>query len=371
MRKDDTVAMEIKLQQLLEKRTKNGAFFYVGIWLLIGFVTDYSSTNPTIYWSIAALLGVFVLSRQLCCRKSDNIRSTNLKLWYYLFIINSLAPPLIYGCLFSLSLTNIGSELFIYLLMTVLGMLGGGSVTFSPSRKLTVYYLFVLSSPALVTAMLSPKTLGTEGLLLFIYIVFVFFQSRILYKEYQERIEQRQELESLARMDSLTHIYNRRFFDESFSLYWKSHLRDKKPLGLILIDIDNFKKVNDTHGHPAGDKVIQQVASTIKNLFQRETDIVARLGGEEFAVLLPDPDADFLKDLANTIREQVAQNPATVESESIGVTVSIGTVLTIPKLNSNYSSLYKRADNCLYQAKEQGRNRVSFQSDLTSPEEVI
>jgi len=164
------------------------------------------------------------------------------------------------------------------------------------------------------------------------------------------------ELLSLATHDGLTGVYNRRRFDEKITEYSLLSRRTGRPFALLLIDADHFKRINDSHGHAVGDEVLQQLATLIQNSV-RSTDFVARYGGEEFAVLLPEVTQP---DTPEVVAEKIRATVAEAEFPGVGiVTVSIGLGLADPADN-NHTTLIKRADQQLYQAKAAGRNQVAF-----------
>jgi two-component system, cell cycle response regulator len=131
-----------------------------------------------------------------------------------------------------------------------------------------------------------------------------------------------------------------------------------KPLSVIMIDIDFFKKFNDTYGHSCGDAVLKQVARVIQSCV-RGNDLAARYGGEEFCVLLPDSDADRARQAAERLRQSIAGTPTEYEGKSLAVTVSLGVAQYDSLRDVSGKSLIDRADKALYQSKQEGRNRVS------------
>lgn len=165
-------------------------------------------------------------------------------------------------------------------------------------------------------------------------------------------------LESLARIDGLTEIYNRRAFDETLEQYWKAAARTSSPLSLILIDIDFFKNFNDHYGHAKGDLCLKQVASLFKRTLRRPQDFVARYGGEEFVFLLPETDAAGVATIGRSILDAVRHlhlehNNSPIEEY---LTVSLGGSTCFPENEASSVSLIKKADSALYFAKENGRN---------------
>ncbi|WP_299485478.1 EAL domain-containing protein [Acaryochloris sp. IP29b_bin.137] len=168
------------------------------------------------------------------------------------------------------------------------------------------------------------------------------------------------ELESLAAVDGLTRVYNRRRFDEVFLAEWNRLLRDEKPLSLIMGDVDQFKAYNDTYGHRAGDACLEQIARAIAKVAKRPADCVARYGGEEFVVILPNTDLAGATYVAESIRSAVhsLQLPHTTSSVSHRVTLSFGVACQVPDDGMAPSLLIEAADRAMYAAKESGRDRI-------------
>ena len=164
-----------------------------------------------------------------------------------------------------------------------------------------------------------------------------------------------EELRRLATIDSLTGINNRRNFLDLTQKEISRSSRYDRPFSMVMLDIDHFKKVNDTYGHSVGDKVlIEFCAVCLKQL--RETDIMGRLGGEEFAIALVECDPEMAAIFAERIRLAVASHTVPIDSEEIRFTVSLG--VTSMRQGCNLDSILERADNALYKAKENGRNQV-------------
>tara|TARA_R110000744_G_scaffold153902_2_gene268427 strand:- start:7067 stop:7696 length:630 start_codon:yes stop_codon:yes gene_type:complete len=164
------------------------------------------------------------------------------------------------------------------------------------------------------------------------------------------------ELQRLSRIDGLTGIYNRRYWEEQFSREFKRNLRKPSQSSVIILDIDHFKKINDNYGHPAGDEVIRRLAKLLKDV-TRETDICGRYGGEEFTILLPDTASPNVMILAQRIRETVEKLKIEYEQQTISFTVSLGIAQFSPVFEQHMQWL-ESADKALYQAKISGRNRV-------------
>ncbi|MBD3308552.1 diguanylate cyclase [candidate division KSB3 bacterium] len=181
---------------------------------------------------------------------------------------------------------------------------------------------------------------------------------------HEELIKANQELQRLASLDGLTRIANRRRFDEYLAFEWKRLAREQLPLSVILGDIDDFKRYNDTYGHLAGDECLKQVAQGITRVIKRPADLVARYGGEEFVVILPNTEMEGAQHLAQAIQTEIQQLqlPHAESSVSEYVTISLGVSTTIPSPASLSDALLDRADSALYEAKAQGKNRIIFKS---------
>jgi diguanylate cyclase (GGDEF)-like protein len=166
-----------------------------------------------------------------------------------------------------------------------------------------------------------------------------------------------EEIYRLMTVDALTQTYNRRYFEEALERECNRCTRYKRDLSLIVFDIDHFKRINDAHGHVAGDGVLAQLASAVKQRL-RAQDIFARQGGEEFAVLLPEVALVGARAVAEKIRRIVEGTSIQVGDEALHVTVSAG-VATFGASTESPHALFKEADQRMYEAKSSGRNRVA------------
>jgi diguanylate cyclase (GGDEF)-like protein len=178
-----------------------------------------------------------------------------------------------------------------------------------------------------------------------------------------------EQTERLATTDGLTGLLNHRTFQERTDAQLRQSERYGKRFALLLCDIDHFKSVNDTYGHPVGDVVLKGVAATIAKE-ARTTDVVARYGGEEFAVVMPETDALGAMVIAERIRERIAKLVFETEQGSLRVTMSLG-VATYPDDAAKKAELVERADACLYHAKRHGRNQSVAASVLKMPRKAV
>lgn len=175
-------------------------------------------------------------------------------------------------------------------------------------------------------------------------------------------VNQMRIIQHLSITDALTGTSNRRHFNTRISQEWQRSMRDGTPISLLLLDIDDFKKINDTYGHLVGDSVLQNIADSIKRCLKRPMDLIARWGGEEFAVLLPNTILDGAVALAEKIRVAIeTKKYSSEELLNISITISIGVssiTTASPLLDVTVYNFISEADKALYRAKELGKNRV-------------
>ena len=174
----------------------------------------------------------------------------------------------------------------------------------------------------------------------------------------QSLSEASETLKDMSRIDGLTGVKNRTHFNEKLDIEWRRALRGNSAIGLLMLDIDHFKEINDTFGHLGGDLCLKQVAVAIRQSVRRCTDDVFRYGGEEFAVLLPETDIRGTAHLGELIRANIERLEITLDNRKISVTLSVGVACMTPDVGTDSEYLIGAADSALYQAKRNGRNQV-------------
>ena len=186
--------------------------------------------------------------------------------------------------------------------------------------------------------------------------------ARVRVRNHLQIVHQRRLLEQIAALDGLTGIPNRRRFDEALAQEWSRCQRSGLPLSLIVADVDQFKQYNDTLGHAAGDRVLQEVAAVLRQCARRPGDLAARYGGEEFVLLLPETGAQEAQMLAEELRAKLEARGLTHPASPVGasVTLSIGGASTTPMQAEADPAFFPLADAALYQAKASGRNCVRW-----------
>jgi diguanylate cyclase (GGDEF)-like protein len=178
----------------------------------------------------------------------------------------------------------------------------------------------------------------------------------LTYTDITDLVRNSEQLEQLATIDSMTGTFNRRHFLAIAETEWSRFQRYNRPLTLLMVDIDHFKSVNDRFGHATGDDALSCVAEACR-AGKRETDVVGRIGGEEFAILLPETDLDQAGIVAERVRHKVAAQAMKAPTSEFKLTVSIGAAAATLSM-SGIGALMNAADQALYRAKAEGRDRV-------------
>jgi len=220
------------------------------------------------------------------------------------------------------------------------------------------------------------KLLQTAIITTVMALIFALLTTRLIYytaieqsRKEKERLEhlvaiRTKEIELISQTDALTSLWNRRHLEETLDLEFKRARRYKHDMTIMMIDLDHFKRINDTYGHMAGDEVLREISGRIQSC-QRETDFIGRYGGEEIVVILPETDLETSATVAENIINTIAAKPVKFESNSIEVTASVG-VSTIKEKHHDYPMIFAEADEALYIAKENGRNRVEIFKEQVS-----
>jgi diguanylate cyclase (GGDEF)-like protein len=178
----------------------------------------------------------------------------------------------------------------------------------------------------------------------------------------RELEEKRRDLLTLSRTDSLTGLFNRGYFEERFAFEFSRGIRYASPLVLLMSDLDHFKRINDTQGHPAGDAILRELGRVMRATL-RDVDLVARYGGEEFVALLPQTRPDEGKLAAERLRQAVEKTRVEHSGATLMITLSVGVAWYPSRGVEDMETLMRTADDALYRAKKLGRNQVCCQED--------
>jgi len=353
-----------RVLQDLKKRSTIGLFFYLAL-SIIGVLAD------EFYQRHMTLSAVFLLSNAaICLFRLIHLKITNQMGERYaeinkgIFFVSVIITALIWGITVAV-VSLLRDETAAQLLMTVClcGLCAGGVVAFIPHRRLSVFFNIAMLLPP-VTALLVVGNVPLAAMFLLFSIYLALMAGRGT-DEYWDALENEhlleirsQELARLSNTDVLTGLFNRRYFDEMMDAEWKRSGRNGSLLSIIIFDLDHFKVINDTCGHQIGDLYLKKAAEVLSSVFKRETDVVARFGGEEFIVLLPGMGDDDAFQLAEKVRQGVESMSIVHERKSIKTTISAGIRNGVPDFNARADSMISYADQALYKAKQGGRNRV-------------
>jgi two-component system chemotaxis family response regulator WspR len=183
---------------------------------------------------------------------------------------------------------------------------------------------------------------------------------RALHESQRRLLEINTELERLTNLDGLTGLSNRRYFDKFVGTQWKLAVREMNPISVLMVDVDDFKKYNDTHGHLAGDEVLKSVGAALQQSFLRPMDLCARFGGEEFVVVMPSTPLSAVQPLGENLIKRVEALSILHEASTVAghVTVSVGGASAVPTRAESFHGLLHVADEALYEAKRSGKNRI-------------
>ncbi len=355
----------------LANRSLPGVGFYLLVWLVFMFSAyQYFVTQDrreiiiilsAVITVSASLRALLILGYKHYCSKKQTCNS-------FALAAGVLLSGLAWG--FSVSyiiVSNLFQEAVLPLIVATCGICAGGSGSLAPSRRFVTLFLSSMLIPLSVSLFIVTFPFSnTLGVLCYLYFAALFQVSTLQRKEYFTALnsqydlqDQANKLSELSNRDPLTNLKNRRFFQDKMTEEFQRATRDHSVLSLIIIDIDFFKKINDNYGHPIGDECLKEMARVLKLSFNRSIDTLARIGGEEFAVILPHVAHESTMALADHLRRQIEKVSIRVEDDMVHLTASLGVATISPNNDSDMNELFKQADMALYEAKRLGRNRVS------------
>ncbi len=350
----------------LKKRSTTGNIFYIIAICIVLFTDGYYFRYPSFSKQFLGLVIGICLFR-LIHRFVDRWIPDRLgRASLYIFIVSILLSGLIWGVGFAKFVLQEGEQ-NVHLLMTIctMGICSGGVLAYTPLLWLSISFNLLMLGPGIVLMLVNQVNLPLNALVA-LYSIYMAFMATRANNEYwvahenESLLEEKTKyLEKISQRDGLTGLYNRRYFDLAFELEWKRGIRKQTGIVMMICDIDGFKQVNDTFGHLAGDEYIKLTAGILDQVFQRESDIVARYGGDEFVALMPEEALDNAAALAERVRKKMADATLEFDSHSIRAAVSLGVAGITPQSSGEKELLIARADTALYTAKKNGRNRVS------------
>jgi diguanylate cyclase (GGDEF)-like protein len=365
---------DIKKQALqdLAIRARGGIVIYLAVWLITAAWFDILSISPVLFWVNTAIMAFLALARLLHYRLVFKQSEANIDFLTNSLVFLILANGLHTGVLGTWIIAHPEYAKLHYPTMIILAAFAlGGTVTLSISRTVRIFYpVFIYGPPVAVLLLMKYNSdyffLATLALFSLVYVIDA---ARLTSRDYWKAIksnmiaEQRaKQLEQLSITDPLTRLKNRMYFNTRYREEWKRCHRLGIKLSVLMIDLDNFKRINDTYGHLFGDECLREISATLQRQIPRETDVIARYGGEEFIVLLPGTELDDAERIAARLVKATAETEVKYDDQSISLTSSIGVACTRPDHQNEEESLLRAADHALYAAKANGRNQWASSS---------
>lgn len=354
--------------------------------VLIGFlIWDEVSSRSALIWVTAILMALLVrfVAYFLYKRVSGN-RDVDPRFWRRFFIWGAFSTAGLMGVAGIVYFPALSDSSKMVFTLLILGLVSGAlPILASDLRAYSIYILLSLAPiayHALASNIIAVKLIGA---LVFVFIGMLMLSCHLfnralldslIYRYRSELLADRlqiannrlsaanQELQRISTVDELTGTYNRRFFNHRFDEVWADHIREGSMLSALMIDVDLFKSYNDSFGHLQGDHCLKRIAEEIIGVIRRPRDFVARFGGEEFVMILPNTDIAGAKEIATRIHKQVEllAMPHRRNDGVSRVTVSIGGASIKPSKDSNRDQFLQRIDHALYMAKNKGRNTSVF-----------
>lgn len=346
------------------QRALTGGPFYAASWLLVGIYGNAFTRAPLLSWSLLLAFIALTAWRFLHRPLADGAQAPALSRWLRVHWGIVLVTTALWGALFCWATLDSGfGPARITALLFTLGLATAIAHAFSMRRRFAFAGIALLCVPGLLLFWSNPAD-RPNGLMMAIYLVYVVISLLRSYAEYQQRLDLDQELRRQrdlfsrqSRIDALTELANRRQFADVLEAATERAGRSE-PLTLLLLDIDHFKQVNDTYGHAIGDACLMAIAARLKDSFGEPGDLAARVGGEEFGVILDGQDLATAMRRAERFRTSLVEDPVALDDIVLVMTASIGIAEFDHNLHQDNDALYHAADRAVYRAKAAGRNRV-------------
>jgi diguanylate cyclase (GGDEF)-like protein len=357
-----------RAMRFLYERTKVGPVYYALATLITAAVGDYFSPLRAItYWPLLAFAVIWHLRRAHTVPPEPCSERQARTWWQHHWWLIHAACGVWCVVLYSVGQIeqSLSPPMFIASLATI--ALGTAACEIATAEwRNPAAAVLVLQAPALLAFWLQFPGLRSLALTLFIYCTYLLgtqLRRRVAEFDVGMKLEHdllthRAELDRMTRLDALTGLANRREYQSVLSWAWNNARRTHAPLSLLVADLDHFKTVNDHHGHSGGDACLKHVAQTLQAQFRRSTDLVARIGGEEFVALLPGVVEREAIELAERCRKALESSPTHHEGHSIALTISVGVGAVDWRLDQSAEAFFSRVDAACYEAKRGGRNRV-------------
>ena len=346
------------------RRAAVGGMFYFVAWLVVGGFGGAFTAEPALSWALAIAFLALALARFRYHPPREADAGKRLR-WIYTMWTIVTASGALWGAVFFWSMRDPMFEpTRVASLLATLGLATAFAHTFAFRLGWAAFGIALLYLPGLLILWGDDRNQST-ALVATIYLVYVYLSLLRAHADYQRRLDVDQDLRDQrdlfarqSRVDPLTDLANRRHFAEVLSGATRKARSDGSPLSLLLLDIDHFKAINDQNGHAVGDGVIGAIAARLQLAFPHAGELAARIGGEEFGVVMEGQRGAMAAARAESFREALAARPLLVDGLALEVTISIGWAEFEAAVHGEVDGLYRAADRALYRAKHEGRNRV-------------
>ena len=355
----------------LTNRARGGIFLYLITWVAIGVTYELSSLAPYFFYFNFLVFSFFMILRAAHYYLVKRNPDFQVCFMTNCLIVLILAGGLHWGLIVAWIVSYESYQEIRNLILVVTPAFAiGGAVALSISNTIRIIYPTLVYLPGMLVLLLAGDSRDfLIPLLAFFSLIYVYITTSNIHSDYWAaikdylKVEKRADrMEVVSNTDPLTKVKNRMYFDRRFQEEWKRSTRSDSPLSILMLDLDRFKQINDSYGHSFGDDYLKVVANTLSAEIHREGDCMARYGGEEFVFLLPDTDADNACLVASRLLKSISQAELEFEGKRINITCSIGGSTIVPDHKISLGHLLKKADEALYQAKNNGRNQYCFSS---------
>ena len=349
----------------LVKRADRGIFVHLPLWLMIAIWSGLWARLPTFCLLNTLIFGANAVVRLASRRRLAALMERNLRLAFRIYMMLLLANCVHWGVLTGAAIHfEVLHDAEMALVFASVGVGCAGALVISPFVRL--WYPGAVLGPLIVALLAQPTQLHTLlALMAIVLVAYLYKSSQVVHDDYWAATAARLELEERARQlellsvtDALTQVHNRLYFEHRLVAEWTRAGREEQPLSVLIVDIDHFKRINDTYGHPTGDRCLVAIAQALRGALHRSGDVLARYGGEEFAVLLPGADEAAAQGVAERLRCAVAALDLAHEGQPVRLSCSVGVSALVPVPLASPALAVDRADKALYLAKQQGRNCV-------------
>lgn len=361
-------AIQYQLLLDLSARARGGIVIYPIVWFVTSVWVGMPSQTPLEFLLISIGLVSISILRSIHYLLLKKYAQSHTLLMCRILVGLILLVAITWGLLSAWVMVFSPYEHIKYPYMVILSAVAiGGTSVLGISRTVANLYPFFIFLPGVVSILIIG---GSENnimaLLALLSTVYVIDAAKTTRKDYESAVwnsllaERRSaQLEEVSVTDELTGLKNRKYLNEKLAMQWSQCQKDQLPISILMYDLDHFKLINDQFGHLEGDNCLKLIATMLKNQVNQTNNIVARFGGEEFIIVMPNADLTQAMNTATQLIDATRKLNFSVGNECVKLTTSIGVASSIPSVDSSYEKLISSADKALYQAKSDGRNGVS------------